>query len=92
MFPTATKQRERATPIEGPAFMRAYAAHDPPLPPHLAIGGISADNVGIAVEAGARGVAASGAVCGAPDPRAATAALVDAVRAGHDGGLRERTA
>lgn len=82
MFPTATKQRERATPIEGPAFMRAYAAHDPPLPPHLAIGGISTENVGIAVESGARGVAASGSVCGAPRPDEITRMLVEAVEAG----------
>lgn len=82
LFPTATKQRERATPIEGPAYMRAYADHVPTLPPHLAIGGISVENVGRAIDAGARGVAASGAVCGSARPDEITRALVDAVRAG----------
>ena len=82
MFPTKTKQRERATPIEGPAFMRAYAAHDPPLPPHLAIGGISLENVGEAVAAGARGVAVSGAVCGAEAPDQVVRQLAEAVQAG----------
>jgi len=92
MFPTATKQRERATPIEGPAFMRAYAAHEPPLPPHLAIGGISAENAGEAVAAGARGVAVSGAVCGAEAPDEVVRRLVHSVSAGERALHHERMA
>jgi len=92
MFPTTTKQRESKKPIEGPAYMRAYADHVPTLPPHLAIGGISTENVGDAVRAGARGVAVSGAVCGAPNPGEAVRAILESVESGRRTGARERMA
>jgi thiamine-phosphate pyrophosphorylase len=49
--------------------------------PVVAIGGIDADNVSEALEAGAAGVAVVSAVAAAPDPVAATRRLVEAVRA-----------
>lgn len=65
MFPTTTRHKDS---ISGPAYMREYAAHEPALPPHLAIGGITPRNVGEVVDAGARGVAVSSAVCAAEHP------------------------
>jgi thiamine-phosphate pyrophosphorylase len=48
--------------------------------PLIAIGGITAANVGEAIRAGADGVAVISAVCGAPDPEAASRRLLDAIR------------
>lgn len=48
--------------------------------PVYALGGINATNAGELVAAGAHGVAVMGAVMGAADPRAATAAVVEAIR------------
>ena len=47
--------------------------------PVVGIGGITADNAGPVVEAGADGVAVISEITAADDPRAATAALADAV-------------
>ncbi|MDE2765165.1 MAG: thiamine phosphate synthase, partial [Chloroflexota bacterium] len=47
-------------------------------PPIVAIGGITADNVAEVARAGADGVAVIGEVAQAPDPKAATARLLDA--------------
>ncbi len=75
MFETATKP---ATTTTGPrvldAFVRAY-----PRTPHLAIGGITPANVGQLVEAGARGVAVSRAICAAEHPDRVVAAFRDAL-------------
>ena len=57
---------------------------------HMAISGIHAGNVGELLAAGCTGVAVSGAVCGAEDPRSATAALVDAMRGGSGGSASAR--
>lgn len=65
MFPTETKRKDA---IAGVGLMRAYAEHAPPLPPHLAIGGITPSNMAEVVAAGARGVAVCSAVCGAARP------------------------
>lgn len=65
MFATTTKKKDR---IAGPEYLHAYVEHDPALPAHLAIGGITLENVGEVVAAGARGIAVSGAMCGAEDP------------------------
>ncbi len=75
MFPTATK---RKAVIAGPAYLRAYLAACPL--PHLAIGGVTPDNIDRLVEAGARGVAVSSAVCGAADPGATVAGLAARLR------------
>ncbi|WP_126663822.1 thiamine phosphate synthase [Haloterrigena salifodinae] len=47
--------------------------------PVVGIGGVTADNAGPVVEAGATGVAVISEIAAADDPRAATAALADAV-------------
>lgn len=73
MFPTPTKERPA---LVGPPAVERYLA-DPILAacPHLAIGGITPENVGEVRSAGARGIAVSVAVCSAKDPAAACAAL-----------------
>ncbi len=80
MFPSATKRRATS----GEAFLRAFlreARGKRPMP-HLAIGGITAENVGELARAGCRGVAVSGAVCGAADPWAACRAILKALAGG----------
>jgi thiamine-phosphate pyrophosphorylase len=47
--------------------------------PIVALGGIAADNLGACLAAGAAGVAVTGAVMAAPDPEAATVAIVRAL-------------
>lgn len=63
MFNTPTKRRQAS----GIAYLRRYL-RDLGHTPHLAIGGITPDNIGELVEAGARAVAVSGCVCRAADP------------------------
>lgn len=72
IFPTATKPR----PASGLDFLRAYLA-DPRLAatPHLAIGGITPDNIHQLAAIGCRGVAASSAICQSDHPDRACAAL-----------------
>lgn len=79
MFPTGTKPRETS----GPAYLRAYLA-DPATAriPHLAIGGITPENLPTLAAAGCRAVAVSAAVCGAADPAGACARLHGALRSG----------
>ena len=75
MFETATKPRTTTT---GPSVLDAFVkAH--PRTPHLAIGGITPQNVGQLVEAGVRGVAVSRAICAAEHPDRVVGALRDAV-------------
>lgn len=64
MFPTASKHKDV---IVGPAYLRQYL--DWGKLPHLAIGGITADNASLLREAGARGVAVSRAICSADNPQ-----------------------
>jgi len=71
MFTTMTKHKPV---IVGPTYLKQYLAWDKR--PHLAIGGITPDNLPELISAGVRGVAVSSAVCSAADPKAATAALV----------------
>jgi thiamine-phosphate pyrophosphorylase len=72
MFPTTTKHKDI---IAGPEYVAGFVAALPGVA-HLAIGGITSDNVAAVTAAGALGVAASGAVCGSGDPVAATRALL----------------
>jgi thiamine-phosphate pyrophosphorylase len=65
MFSTTTKHKDV---IVGPAYLREYAAWNKL--PHLAIGGITPDNLDQLVDTGVRGVAVSSAVCAAADPGA----------------------
>jgi len=66
MFETTTKHKPR---IVGPGAIASYLA-DPLLAahPHLAIGGITPENVGELIGVGVRGIAVSSCVCGARDP------------------------
>ncbi len=78
MFPTTTKERAPA----GVAYLREYVAEFGGAGralPHLAIGGISPENVGELAAAGCRGVAVSGAVCRSSDPRGVCERLVAAI-------------
>ncbi|HTW98402.1 MAG TPA: thiamine phosphate synthase [Acidimicrobiales bacterium] len=80
VFPTTTK-RDAAAPI-GVAGLAAIC-HSSALP-CIAIGGIDVATVGPVLEAGASGIAVVAAICGAPDPRAASLRLraeIDGVRA-----------
>ena len=70
IFDPLSKARER--PALGLAALRKAAACDLPV---LAQGGIHADNAAQALEAGAAGVAVTGALLGASDPRAAAERL-----------------
>lgn len=76
MFPTTTKVKAMG---EGPAFLGAVTSN-PALReiPHLAIGGVTPGNIGVLREAGCRGVAVSGAVCGSDDPGSVVRALLGA--------------
>lgn len=71
MFPTTTKHKPT---LAGPTYLREYVAWDGL--PHLAIGGITPENVAELVAAGARGVAVSACVYGADEPGAVVRGLV----------------
>ncbi len=71
MFPTSTKSGFH---LVGPALVRRLRPGSPG--PLVAIGGISAANAREVIDAGADAVAVISAVCGAADPRRATADLL----------------
>ncbi|MFW6335956.1 MAG: thiamine phosphate synthase [Phycisphaeraceae bacterium] len=77
MFPTSTAPDK--TELAGPAYLRRF--REALALPHLAIGGVTPDNVAELVDAGARGVAVSSAVCGAQHPGEATRRLLEALPA-----------
>jgi thiamine-phosphate pyrophosphorylase len=77
MFPTATKPDFQ---LVGPALVRDVRAEI--RVPLIGIGGVTVDNVGQVMAAGADGVAVISAVCGADDPRAATRRFLDAIGPG----------
>lgn len=80
MFPTNTK-KTRA--VSGVAYLREYLADDRcRFVPHLAIGGVTRDTLPALVEAGARGVAVSSAVCGAEFPLSLCGSLTECLRLG----------
>ena len=76
MFPTASKPEFE---LVGPALAREVR----PVVrvPLIAIGGITPDNVGEVIAAGADGVAVISAVCAAADPAAAARRFIDAIEA-----------
>jgi thiamine-phosphate diphosphorylase len=79
VFPTGSKSDATLTGLALLAAARtATAATRVPI---VAIGGITAENAGRAVLAGADVVAVIGAIAAAPDPGRAAAALLEAVRA-----------
>ncbi|UCD76594.1 MAG: thiamine phosphate synthase [Phycisphaerales bacterium] len=81
MFKTPLKPGRHPS---GPAYLRAFIERYPQVP-HLAIGGITPQNVHELVDAGVCGVAASSAVCAADDPGAVVTALREALTAGESG-------
>ena len=66
----------------GPAYLRAFIEHYPRMT-HLAIGGVTPDNLHQLVQAGCRGVAVSTALCAAPDPAAVARVLLDGLPTGN---------
>jgi thiamine-phosphate pyrophosphorylase len=75
MFPTRTKPDFE---LVGPALVRAVRPEV--RVPLVGIGGITPDNAGEVIRAGADGVAVISAVCGAADPAAAAGRFLDAIR------------
>ncbi len=63
MFPTTTKHKPV---IVGPDYLREYRQWDKL--PHLAIGGITPENLPELVDTGVQGIAVSSVVCGAENP------------------------
>ena len=81
VFATPSKA-DAGAPIGIPGF-RALAALAPAGMPVIGIGGITAENAGELIRAGARGVAVISAVFAPPDIERAARALRDAVDAAH---------
>jgi thiamine-phosphate pyrophosphorylase len=84
MFETSTK----AKPVTlGPAYLSAYLA-DPVASgvPHLAIGGITPENLPELVARGCKGIAVSSVVCGSRDPEAVCRELCRSLNARDDAG------
>jgi len=80
MFATGTADKPR---VAGPGYLAEYVT-DPMTGsrPHLAIGGITAANIGALARVGCRGVAVCASVCGAEDPEGACRALLAGLEAG----------
>jgi thiamine-phosphate pyrophosphorylase len=64
MFPTTTKHKPV---IAGPEVLKQCGELHPAMP-HLAIGGITPDNIGLLRDVGCKGVAVSSCVCGDANP------------------------
>ena len=79
VFATATKPDFQ---LVGPELLRQIRPETSL--PMIGIGGITPDNVGEVIRAGADGVAVISAVCGAADPAAATRRFLQAIRAARD--------
>jgi thiamine-phosphate pyrophosphorylase len=62
----------------GPRYLQQFIERYPAAP-HLAIGGITPDNIPRIVHAGGRGVAVSAAVCAAEEPAAVVQALLESL-------------
>ena len=78
MFPSRTKPKPS---LAGPSLIAAYEASPLPMPPYLAISGITPENVHELAAVGCRSVAVSGVVCGAEDPAAVCRALIEGLKA-----------
>lgn len=76
MFPTGTKAGFQ---LVGPGLVRELRPRVPV--PLVGIGGITPDNVGEVIRAGADAVAVISAVCAAPDPARATRQFLDRIAA-----------
>jgi thiamine-phosphate pyrophosphorylase len=75
IFPTVTKPDFE---LVGPVLVRTL--RDEIRVPLIGIGGITPDNVGEVIRAGADGVAVISAVCAAADPERATRRFLEAIR------------
>jgi thiamine-phosphate pyrophosphorylase len=74
MFTSSTKRKET---LSGPQYLREYLADDiASRLPHLAISGISLENIGELVASGCKGVAVSSAVCKSGDPAGSAQAIL----------------
>ncbi|TVQ50427.1 MAG: thiamine phosphate synthase, partial [Phycisphaerales bacterium] len=82
MFPTVIKPDRKPA---GAAYLRAFVEHFPQVP-HLAIGGITPENVHALVDAGVQGIAVSGCVCDSPQPGEVVRGLREAL----SGAVKER--
>jgi thiamine-phosphate pyrophosphorylase len=74
IYPTTTKPGFQ---LVGPELIRRVRPEVPV--PLVGIGGITADNAGAVLAAGADGVAVISALCAAPDPEAATRAFLERI-------------
>ncbi len=74
MFPTTTKHKPL---IAGPAYLKEYLAWNQL--PHLAIGGITPENLGELTDVGVQGIAVSSAICQAANPALITRNLIEAI-------------
>ncbi|MEX2214359.1 MAG: thiamine phosphate synthase [Phycisphaeraceae bacterium] len=72
MFATTTKHKPV---LAGPDYLRQYLEWN--RLPHLAIGGITAENLPELVAAGVQGIAVSSSVCGAADPAAVVRKMLE---------------
>ncbi len=81
IFPSTTKPKPALAGIEylKSSLSQPGLARLPHRLPHLAISGITAQNVSQLIEAGCRGIAVCAPVCGSSDPRQAAAELADAM-------------
>lgn len=75
MFPTTTKQKNI---VAGPSYLKNFIEWGKL--PHLAIGGISPDNIGELTAVGVQGVAVSSSVCRADDPAAMIETLISKMK------------
>jgi thiamine-phosphate pyrophosphorylase len=80
MFPTGSKI---GFELVGPELVRRVRANIPV--PLVAIGGITRDNVGQVIEAGADAVAVISAIGSAQDPAAAVRGFLETIRSARDG-------
>lgn len=84
MFASTTKKKDH---LSGPDYLREYLTDEiASRLPHLAISGISPDNMGELVAAGCRGIAVSSAVCKSSDPAHAARELIRRLEAGSQAG------
>lgn len=71
MYMSSTKRKDF---VAGPRYLREYTSWN--MLPHLAIGGVTADNAAELAKMGCHGVAISSAICGSPHPYAVVRAVL----------------
>ena len=83
VFPTGSKPGFRLVGLDLVRRVRPEIAG-----PLVAIGGITVDNAGLVIKAGADAVAVISAVCGAPDPAAAARGFLETIRSARESAAR----